>query len=525
MKTILTIFAAGAALFGAEPGKLAASWWKHVEVLADDKMEGRDTGSPGHRMAANYVAQEFERNGLKAAGTDGYLQPVPFQVRRIDEANSSVELIREGKAEKMQLGREVTIGLRMEPAARVQAGLVFAGYGFAVPEKNFDDLAGLDMKGKIVVSISGVPEGISAELSAHYQTERVKRLREAGAAGLIIIQNPAQMDVPWARASRARLLPSMSLDVPPKPEEGTLPLALSWNAEHGDKLLAGSGHTMAELLALATAKKRLPRFALQGELRAIQSFEKEKVESQNVVALLPGADPRRKDEIVVLSAHLDHVGKSRAFAGDAIHNGAMDNASGVAALLEIARAIKESGVKLKRSVAFVAVTGEEKGLLGSKFYAENPTIQGKMVSELNMDMFLPIHPLRVIKLLGMDESDLGPRFQRIAEKHGVKIQRDPQPERNIFVRSDQYNFVKQGVPSLYPAFGAEPGSEDEKIQKAWLQERYHAVSDDVNQPVDKAGAAKFIEILIEFTREVADAPEAPQWKPESFFRRFVKAGA
>ncbi|MCA2967648.1 MAG: M20/M25/M40 family metallo-hydrolase, partial [Acidobacteriaceae bacterium] len=362
MKTILTIFAAGAALFGAEPGKLAASWWKHVEVLADDKMEGRDTGSPGHRMAANYVAQEFERNGLKAAGTDGYLQPVPFQVRRIDEANSSVELIREGKAEKMQLGREVTIGLRMAPAARVQAGLVFAGYGFGVPEKNFDDLAGLDMKGKIVVSISGVPEGISAELSAHYQTERVKRLREAGAAGLIIIQNPAQMDVPWARASRARLLPSMSLDVPPKPEEGTLPLALSWNAEHGDKLLAGSGHTMAELLALATAKKRLPRFALQGELRAIQSFEKEKVESQNVVALLPGADPRRKDEIVVLSAHLDHVGKSRAFAGDAIHNGAMDNASGVAALLEIARAIKESGVKLKRSVAFVAVTGEEKGL-------------------------------------------------------------------------------------------------------------------------------------------------------------------
>lgn len=176
-------------------------------------------------------------------------------------------------------------------------------------------------------------------------------------------------------------------------------------------------------------------------------------------------------------------------------------------------------------MAFVAVTGEEKGLLGSKFYAENPTIQGKMVSELNMDMFLPIHPLRVIKLLGMDESDLGPRFQRIAEKHGVKVQRDPQPERNIFVRSDQYNFVKQGVPSLYPAFGAEPGSEDEKIQKAWLQERYHAVSDDLSQPVDKAGAAKFIEILIEFTREVADAPEAPQWKPESFFRRFVKAGA
>jgi Zn-dependent M28 family amino/carboxypeptidase len=525
MRSILVTLAAGAALWAAEPGKLATSWWKHVEILADDKMEGRDTGSPGHRMAANYVAQEFERNGLKAAGTDGYLQPVPFQVRRIDEANSSIELIRDGKAEKMQLGREVTIGLRTAPEPKVEAGLVFAGYALVVPEKSFDDLAGLNLKGKIAVLVSGVPAGIPAELAAHYQTERGKRLREAGAIGTITIANPAQMDVPWARASRARLLPSMSLDVPPKPEDGALQIALSWNAEHGEKLFAGSGHTMAELLALSTAKKPLPRFELPVKIRAVQAYEKEKVESQNVVALLPGADAKLKDEIVVLSAHLDHVGKARGFEGDMIHNGAMDNASGVAALLEIARAIKESGAKLKRSVAFVAVTGEEKGLLGSKFYAESPTIQGKMVSELNMDMFLPIHPLRIIKLLGVDESDMGPRFQRIAEKHGVKIQRDPQPERNIFIRSDQYNFVKQGVPSLYPAFGAEPGSAEEKIQKAWLQERYHAVSDDLSQPVDKEGAAKFIEILIEFTREVADAPQAPQWNKESFFRRFVKAGA
>ena len=516
------------AIWAAEPSQLASRWWKHIEFLADDKLEGRDTGSPGHKLAAQYVAQEFERNGLKAAGTDGYFQTVPFDVRRIDEARSSVALVRGGIAEKMQLGREVTIGLRLTPEPTVEAEVVFAGYGFAVPEKNFDDLAGLELKGKIVAYISGVPEGIPAELSAHYQTagERWGRMRAAGAVGTIAIQNPANMDVPWARASRARLLPSMGLANQQTDDLAGAKIGLTWNAEHGDKLLAGSGHTMAELLALATAKKRLPRFAVPVTVRAVQAYDREKVESQNVIAVLPGSDPKLKEELVVLSAHLDHVGKSRVFEGDGIHNGAMDNASGVAAMLEIARTLKETGAKLKRSVAFVIVTGEEKGVQGSRFYADHPTVEGKMVSELNLDMFLPLHPLKIIRVLGLDESDLGDRFKKVAERRGLQVQRDPQPERNIFIRSDQYNFVRQGVPSLFPMFGAEPGSAEDKIQKAWLQERYHAVSDDVNQPVDKVAAGQFIEVLTEFTREVADAPVAPQWKPSSFFKRFVKpAGA
>ncbi|MDX2180733.1 MAG: M28 family metallopeptidase [Bryobacteraceae bacterium] len=513
-----------ATLSAADLSPAAARWWKHVEVLADDKMEGRETGSKGHRMAAEYVAAEFERAGLKPSGSKGYFQPVGFRVRRIDEERSSLELVRDGQAEPVALGREATIGLRIDPAPSIEAGMVFAGYGFRVPEKDFDDLAGLDLKGKIVVYIQGVPEGIPSELSAHYQhaSVRSKTLRDLGAIGTIVIQNPKNADIPWARASRARLLPAMDLADPSLDEGGGMKISLAWNAERADRLLAGSGHTMAELLALADKKSRLPRFELVGTLRARQTVRREEVESQNVIGIVPGSDPKLKSEWVVFSAHLDHVGKSVVIEGDGIHNGAMDNASGIASLIEIAKMFRERGVKPKRSLAFVAVTGEEKGLKGSHFFATHPTIPGRMVANLNMDMYLPIHSLEVIRVLGLSDSDLGDTFAAVAKEAGVRVQPDPQPERNAFIRSDQYNFVRQGVPSINAGFGFDKGSPEEKQHKDWLTERYHAPSDDLSQPVDKEAAAKFNGILFEFARRVADQTETPRWKDTSFFRRFAR---
>jgi Zn-dependent M28 family amino/carboxypeptidase len=519
---ILLTTLAAARLLAADLSPAAQSWWRHVEVLADDRMEGRDTGSPGHRLAAEYVVQEFERAGLRPGGTQGYVQPVAFRVRRINEDASKIEIVRQGRVEPVELGREATIGLRIEPKEELEAPLVFAGYGFAVPEKGFDDLAGLDLKGKIVVYIQGVPDGLSAELSGHYQSaaERARQLTAAGAIGTIVIQNPKTADIPWARASRARLLPSMDLADSKFDEAAGLQIALSWNAERADRLLAGTGHTMAEILALAGEKKRLPRFSIPASIRARQTVERSAVESQNVIGVLPGSDPRLKSEVVVISAHLDHVGKSRVIEGDGIHNGAMDNASGIAALIEIARMLK--GSSPKRSIAFAAVTGEEKGLRGSRYFAVQPSVSGRIVADVNMDMFLPIHPLKIMRVLGLSESDLGDTMREAAAKFGVRVEPDPKPERNSFIRSDQYSFVRQGIPSINGGFGYELGSPEEKLHKDWLTERYHAVSDDLSQPVDKEAAARYVGILHYFVQRVANQPAAPAWKPTSFFKRFER---
>jgi Zn-dependent M28 family amino/carboxypeptidase len=249
--------------------------------------------------------------------------------------------------------------------------------------------------------------------------------------------------------------------------------------------------------------------------------ERAEVESQNVAAVLPGTDPQLKQEYVVLSAHLDHLGVGEPVRGDPIYNGAMDNASGVAALLDMAETLHAAHFRPRRSILFVAVTGEEKGLLGSEFFAHHPTVDKKnVVADLNVDMFLPLFPLRRITAYGLNESDLGAQLREVGARLGVAIQDDPEPQRNVFIRSDQYSFIREGVPSLAFKVGYEKGSPEEQIAKTWLKERYHAPSDDVHQPVDKACAAKFSQVVLELAKAVAGRTERPRWNQDSFFRRF-----
>lgn len=212
-------------------------------------------------------------------------------------------------------------------------------------------------------------------------------------------------------------------------------------------LFTGSGHTAKELLALAATEQPLPKFTLQGELAATIAVKRGELESPNVVAKLIGSHPKLKNEFVVISAHLDHLGKTTSFAGDGIFNGALDNASGIAAMLEVARQLK-AGKPLDRSVLFVAVTGEEKGLQGSRYFAENPTVPAKqIVADCNMDMFMPLHPLKFLTLLGIDESTLGDTARTVAKEFDLPILPDPTPEQRRFIRSDQYSFIRSGIPS------------------------------------------------------------------------------
>ncbi|MDQ6699663.1 MAG: M28 family metallopeptidase, partial [Acidobacteriota bacterium] len=435
------------------------------------------------------------------------------------------------KATPLTLGEEVVVGLRTDPAARVEAPMVFAGYGLTAAEQKFDDFAGLDVRGKVVVYLTGAPADLPSALSSHYQSagERAANLTRLGAIGTVVIANPKSMDIPWSRSSLARLAPSMSLEDASLTEGAGMKIGLGMNPAYADKLLAGSGHTLAEILDLANSGRPLPHFALPSQLRATVAVQRGVVESQNVAAVYPGTDPVLRDQYVVMSAHLDHLGVGGASVaeanhGDAIYNGAMDNASGVAALLDIAEMLHETHARPKRSILFVAVTGEEKGLLGSRYFAHHPTVPASaIVADLNNDMFLPLFPLKLLTVYGLDESTLGDDVRQVAKQMGLRIQGDPEPLRNVFIRSDQYSFIRQGIPSLSMKLGYEKGSAEEGIAKRWLTERYHSPSDDLQQPVDKAAAGQFDRFVAKLLERIADETERPRWKEGSFFKRYASA--
>ena len=520
----LSVLAVWCGLAAAAPPDDGSHWWSHVKFLADDKLEGRNTGSPGYRKAAEYVAAEFERAGLKPAGTSGYYQPVRFRSRRILEEQSSLALVRGGKVEPLVLGEDAVFNMRVEPAESLEAPIVFVGYGLTVPELRHNDLTGIGLRDKVAMFISGGPSSIPGPLRAHYQSagERWKFLKAAGAIGTITIQNPRSMDIPWARSSPARFMPAMTLAAPGHDETEGQKLAVTVNPARADKFLAGSGHAAQELLALATTGKPLPAFAIPASVRARLRFESSQVESPNVAAILPGTDPRLKDEYIVLSAHLDHVGVGRPINGDAIYNGAMDNAAGTASVLELARELGQKR-NLRRSLLFLAVTGEEKGLLGSRYFATHPTVKpASIVANLNLDMFLPLFPLQILNAYGLEESDLGEQLRAVAALLGIKIQPDLEPDRNLFIRSDQYSFIRRGVPALAFKVGFEKDSPEAAIAKKWLAERYHAPSDDLAQPVDLGAAAAFNRVILALAEAVANRPERPKWNPASFFRRYAE---
>ena len=515
------------ALVAAAPD--GARWWSYVEFLASDKLEGRNTGSAGHRKAAAYVAAEFERDGLKPAGVEGYIQPVKFNTLKLDEDHCSLALVRGGGVEKpITLGEEAMIGARVDPAPSIEAKLVFVGYGLHVPEIGYDDFNGADTKGKIAVFIAGAPSNLSGALAAHYQSgaERWKTLKAAGIIGAISIANPKHMDIPWSRQASNRGQATMTLAAPGTNESEGEKITITWNPAHADDLFAGTGHTFDELLALVEGRAASSRISdLPAGLKAKTAVIRGEVVSQNIAAVYPGSDPVLKNEYVVMSAHVDHLGvvAVKPINGHAIFNGAMDNAAGVATVLDTAATVKETKPRVRRSILFLIVTGEEEGTCSDpKYFAGNPTVPAKgIVADINTDMFLPLYPLKRLTVYGLDESTLGDDVRAVAKDMGITLQLDPDPARNSFIRSDQYSFILHGIPALAMKDGYAKGSPEEIVFKSWLTDRYHAVTDDLNQPVDKTAAATFDLLAARLLERVANEGSRPSWKSDSFFRRYA----
>ena len=519
------------------------AWFAHIKVLAADDMHGRLTGSADYLRAAAYVVDRFKSYGLSPAGLapdgkDGFYQPVRFDVTRVLADKSSLTLLTDGKPTPLTLGKDAILGARGAQPRTINAPLVFIGYGLHLPESHYDDfdspeLPNASLKGKIVVYINGGPGDLPGALKSFARTSPLaKALADAGVVGSISIPTPKSMDFGWDRVASGASQPGMRLAADPRDsavaaahpalaELRRTMFSATFNPGEAEKLFAGTGHTFAELLALADAQKPLPRFALNKSVEATVTTENTKVESPNIVAKLEGSDPTLKSEYVLVSAHLDHLGVGAPIAGSSIYSGAMDDASGVASVLEIARSFSEAKVRPKRSILFLIFTAEEKGLLGSRFYAGHPTVPASsIVADFNMDMFMPLFPLKKLHVQGLVESTLAEDARAVGAEHHIEIAPDPEPDRNSFIRTDQYSFVQAGVPALAVKFGWQMGSPEYKMWRQWLAQRYHSTEDNLTQPMDYAAAAQFNRFYADLARRVANDPTRPHYTDASFFKRF-----
>lgn len=498
----------------------------HVMFLASDAMKGREAGTDEYEIAAQYVASQFYAAGLEPAGIDGsYLQPVPLLSFR--PADKGTLAVTRGAAAPVNLvfGEDYIPGGNPERESTViDAGMVFAGYGIVAPQHQRDDYQGVDAKGKIVAIFAGAPGGFDGEERAHFGSNANKAAIAAskGAAGVIILETPTSAKVrsfsrladswdewrmTWADAQGSGHLPA----------KGT-PTIASISMKGAAKLFGGDKAWAAAVKAAEAGKPMVAPFASGARLAVALKTERKTVTSSNVAGIIPGSDPKLKDEVVVLTAHLDHVGVGRADdSGDTIYNGAMDNAMGIASLIEEAKRFQASGRPPRRSVMFLAVTAEEKGLIGADYFAHNPTVpRDKIVANVNLDMPVITYRFQDVIAFGAARSTLGETVKRAAASVGVGVGQDPMPEQGFFVRSDHYRFVQQGVPSVFLWPGqAGPGG---AAFNAFLANHYHRPSDEVSNPaIMWDQGVRFIEANYAIAREIADADERPRWNRGDFF--------
>ena len=468
-----------------------AAWWRTTAELSNDSMEGRDTGSAAYLRAAKLVAAKFEAAGLKPAGENGsWFQDVPMHEVRVTSAT-----LHSGKT-PLRFLHDLTISPNAGTPARVAAPLSYGGYCGAA--------ALGDVRGRIVICHGTHKSGLPSA------SEREKAVRTAGAAGMLTIADPGftvePPRWPYAYARTVTLADE-------KPETDPF-LKMTLNAASLGKLLGGSGRNAAALIAAGSAGKPLPSFALRDRLTATFAIAQRGISSPNVLAMLPGSDPKLADQAIALSAHLDGYGYGEPVNGDRLYNGTLDDAAYVALLIRLAE--RRHGEAYRRPILFAAWTGEEKGLLGSRWYVAHPTVPlSRIAGNINLDQLRPIVPLKLLTVHAIGDTTLGDDVRAVANGLGIEVQADPEPERNLLRRSDHWPFLQAGIPATGFVFGYKSGSKSEQIYRQWYRTGYHKPQDDLKQPMDFQAAGDFNRFFYALVERVADQPQPPECKPGS----------
>ena len=503
-----------------------------VGYLADDRRQGRLTGTPGYDQAADHVAQRFAAIGLQPAGErGGWFQSVPLLRATREPAGARFAIVRDGKRNELRVREQFLPGLSYSVAeAAVEAPAVFVGHGVSAPELHYDDFAGLDLHGRIAVLFSGAPMRFDPDRRAlHAATgEKLRALAERGAIGAVFVNTVAdEVQLPWAHSADHWQRPGMRLRNTDGSGIETFPslqVTATVSASTAERIFEGSGHSAAELFRDAQAGT-LHGFALPGALALAARTRIEPLQSRNVVAKLPGTDPALAREHIVYSAHLDHLGIDVPAQPDAtkdtthqdsIFNGALDNALGVSILLEAARAL-QAGPAPKRSLLFVATTGEEQGLLGARWFVSHPP--GTLVADINLDMPMLLAPTSDVVAIGAEHSSLQGVLQQAARDVGVELSPDPFPEELTFVRSDQYAFVHAGIPSMYLEGGitAAADRDPKLVQRTFMRSCYHQPCDDASQPIQYGDAARLARLNARLGLLLGNADARPRWHAGDFF--------
>jgi len=523
----LLLAPAGMAAGPVAPDFSAARIEATVQFLADDLLEGRDTGSRGYEVAARYVASRFAEIGLTPGGDDGgWYQRVTFQeTRRDPEALLTIGAAGDAGREWKHGGEVLIEASPNEPLLDIRAPLVFVGYGIANKLLGIDDYAGLNVKGKIVVTLRGYPKGLPSEEGAHVAATKAMAAEARGAIGILTVDTLLSAKArPWALSQRAAMTPAFTWvdpDGKPHDEAPAIRVRAALADAPAVALFAGAPRTLAAIRAVADRAGGRPRgFALKTTARIRSTNATTTVASPNIIGVLAGSDPRLRDEYVVLSAHLDHLGIAPAVFGDKpdadrIYNGALDNAAGVATLIEAAHAASLAE-RPRRSILFVAFTGEEKGLRGADYFAHHPPVPiGSLVADVGLDMPMLLYRFTDLIAFGADHSTMGPLAGDAVRSMGLQLSPDPMPEQGIFTRSDHYALVRRGVPAVMLATGHANGGA--AVWHDFLGGAYHSVHDDLKQKIDWVAGARFAEANYRIMRSLADADAAPRWYEKDFF--------
>jgi len=486
---------------GADPATVA--WWKTTTALSGDDMQGRDTGSEGYRKAAAYVIDRFRRAGLQPAGDNGtWIQSIPLHEVAVAKEGTGFTVIGDdGSTRPLRFLREISVAPSADLPATLEAPLVFRGYC------SRDEIG--DVRGKIVVCFAGRRAGMVTG------AERTGAVTAGGAVGLINIDDigftvePPRWPVAYARTVGFAGAPTPNATPANAPSYPVMRLG----ADALTAVIGGSGQDASDILAKAVAAAPLPAFDIPARMRLTFAVKESDYSSENVLAVLPGTDPALADQPVLVNAHLDGYGYGEPVDGDGLYNGALDDAAYVATLIEMADHFAGKG--LRRPVVFAAYTGEEKGLLGSRWLADHPTpamgAKGLPVAVLNLDQLRPLYPLTILTTLAVNDTSLGAVTREIAGEMGVEVRPDPEPERGLLRRSDHWPFMQKGVPGISFIFGYDPGTQAEARYRLWYQTRYHMPQDDLTTPIDWKAAGDFNRFYETLTRRVADADAAPHW--------------